>query len=128
MFNAPGTRMELNRNVYVRRPKHAELLENFKHVYFLSQTRTKHTPIFSEVQRRAPDKHQGYPTYPYRVLNLSPTGVWRIWNFCNFYNTLGARFTYTLMCGFNSTPDAANLLGNFRKIGRFPARLRFFYR
>ena len=43
----------------------------------------------------------------------------------HFFNPLGARFTYTLMCDFTSNPDAANLLGNFRKIGRFPVRLWF---
>ena len=55
--------MELIRNVYVRRPKHADLLENFKHFYFLSQTRTKHTQIFSDVHRRAPDVHPLKGTY-----------------------------------------------------------------
>ena len=103
--------MELIRNVYVRRPKHAELLEIFKHVYFLSQTRTKHTPIFSDVERRAPDVHKGYPDVLVSRFERVSDGRQAYLGFCNFFNTLGARFTYSLMCDFTSTPHAA-MLGN----------------
>ena len=97
----------------------------FLSMFIFYPKRSRNTHHFSDVQRRAPDVHQGYPTYSYHVLNVSPTGVRRIWNFAIFFNPLGARFTYTLMCDFTSNPDAANMLGNFRKFGRFPVRLWF---
>ena len=45
MFNAPGTRMELIRNVYVRLPN-AKLLENFRCVFMFYPKRARNTHRF----------------------------------------------------------------------------------
>ena len=95
MFNAPGTRMELIRNVYVRRPKHAKLLENFKHVYFLSQTRTKHTPILAtySAAHRTYTKGTQRTRIAFRTGLRRALGVFGILHF--FFSTRSARVSLT---------------------------------
>ena len=69
-----------------------KFLSMFK--FFSSQTRTKRTMIFSDLLRRASDVHQAYTTYSKRVSNVSPTCVWRMWNFAIFQHARRAFHLY----------------------------------